>query len=197
MSRRLRVLAGLSVVSAALSVAADAPRRSVRATGTIRAVNSVTVMVPRIEGQGGNLTLATIAENGTTVNVGDSLATFDRASELKLLRDAETKLDDLQHQIEEKKAEHISNAEKRVSDLEQAQADLKKAEIESRKGPVLSALDQEKNQVKLEDARAHVASLQKSDHFHELGEAAELRILELQRDRQQVAVTRQTRNADM
>src|SRR5271165_1714402 len=80
--------------------------RPVRATGVVRAVNSITVMVPRIEGQGGNLTLATLAENGATVKVGDSLATFDRSNELKLLRDAETKFDDLEHQIEEKKAEH-------------------------------------------------------------------------------------------
>jgi multidrug resistance efflux pump len=181
---------------AAASGAATAPRHSVRATGTIRAVNSVTVMVPRIEGQGGNLTLATLAENGSMVKIGDSLATFDRANELKLLRDAQTKLDDLLHQIEEKKAEHAGNAEKRISDLGQAQADLKKAEIESRKGPVLSALDQEKNKVKVDDAREHVASLQRSNHFHDLAEQSELRVLELQRDRAQVAVDRQTRNSE-
>ena len=92
-------------------------------------------------------------KNGALVNAGDSLATFDRANELKLLRDAQTKLDDLQHQIEEKKAEHISNAEKRIADLQQAEADLKKAEIEKpQEVPVLSAIDQEKNQVKLADA---------------------------------------------
>ena len=51
--------------------------------------------------------------------------------------------------------------------------------------------------MKLEDARAHVASLERSSHFREVGEAAELRILELQRDRQQVAVTRQTRNSGL
>ena len=39
---------------------------------------------------------------------------------------------------------------------------------------MLSAIDQEKNQVKLEDAKAHVASLQRSAHFRELGEQAEL-----------------------
>jgi len=194
---RLRSLVGLSLAAAVLALyGATAPRHSVRATGTIRAVNSVTVMVPRIEGQGGNLTLATIAENGVTVDVGGSLASFDRAAELKLLRDAETKLDDLQHQIEEKKAEHVSNAEKRVSDLAQAQADLKKAEIESRKGPVLSALDQQKNKVKVDDAREHVSSLQRSNHFHDLAEQSELRVLELQRDRSQVAVDRQNRNAE-
>ncbi len=83
------------------------PSAPIRATGVIRAVNSVTILVPFIEGQGGNLALATLAENGSLVNVGDSLATFDRANELKLLRDAQTKFEDLARQIEEKKAEHL------------------------------------------------------------------------------------------
>ncbi len=185
------------VVAGLLLGAGEPPQRAVRATGIIRAVRSQTVLVPRIEGLGGNLTLATLAENGALVSPGDSLATFDRANEIRLLLEAQTKFDDLGHQIEQKRALNNSNAEKRIADLQQAQADLKKAEIESRKGPVLSAIDQEKNQVKLEDARAHVASLERSNHFRETGEAAELRILELQRDRQQVAVTRQTRNSEL
>lgn len=167
-----------------------------RATGIIRAVHSVTVLVPRIEGLGGNLTLATLAENGVMVAAGAPLASFDRSNELKLLREAQSKLDDLEHQIEQKKAEHLSNAEKRISDLAQADADLKKAEIESRKGPVLSAIDQDKNKVKVDDSREHVESLKKSNRFHDVAEAAELRILELQRDRQKVAVDRQTRNSE-
>ena len=185
------------VVAGLLLGAGEPPQRAVRATGIIRAVRSQTVLVPRIEGLGGNLTLATLAENGALVSPGDSLAPFDRANEIRLLLEAQTKFDDLGHQIEQKRALNNSNAEKRIADLQQAQADLKKAEIESRKGPVLSAIDQEKNQVKLEDARAHVASLERSNHFRETGEAAELRILELQRDRQQVAVTRQTRNSEL
>jgi len=174
----------------------DSPRHSVRATGLIRAVKSVTVLVPRIEGVGGNLTLATLVENGTLVKIGDPLAGFDRANELKLLRDAESKFDDLDHQIEQKKAEHLSNAEKRVSDFAQANADLQKALIESRKGPVLSAIDQEKNKVQVEDARVHVASLERSNRAHEVADKAELRVLELQRDRQKVAVERQVRNSE-
>jgi HlyD family secretion protein len=195
----LRALVCSLLIAAAASLigaATESSRPSVRATGVVRAVNSITVLVPRIEGQGGNLTLATLAENGATVAPGDSLATFDRAAELKLLRDAETKFDDLEHQIEEKKAEHVSNAEKRVADLQQAGADLKKAAIETRKGPVLSAIEQERNQVKVDDAREHVASLERSNQLHDLAEQAELRVLELQRDRQKVAVQRQTRNAE-
>jgi len=135
--RRVCILCVPMLAFAATSTAPQQAVRPVRATGIIRAVHSVTVLVPFIESQGGNLSLATLAENGALVNVGDSLATFDRANELKLLRDAQTKLEDLARQIEEKKAEHLSNAEKRIADLQQAEADLKKAEIESRKGPVL------------------------------------------------------------
>src|SRR6185503_11556409 len=177
----MRALSRVVIATAAAALlvcAADAPPRHVRATGMIRAVHSQTILVPRIEGVGGNQTLAAIADNGAMVSQGDTLAMFDRANETKLLQDAQTKFDDLLHQIEQKKALNNSNAEKRNADLQQAQADLKKAEIESRKGPVLSAIDQEKNQVKLEDAKAHVASLQKSSHFRELGEQAELHILE-------------------
>lgn len=189
----------LTMIAAAglLLGAGEPPPHSVRATGVIRAVRSQTILVPRIEGLGGDLTLATLAENGAVVSPGDSLATFDRANEIKLLLEAQTKFDDLSHQIEQQRATNNSNAEKRIADLQQAQADLKKAEIESRKGPVLSAIDQQKNQVKLEDARAHVASLEKSNKFRDTAEAAQLRILELQRDRQKVAVDRQTRNAEM
>jgi HlyD family secretion protein len=201
----MRLIAGpmLFCVAALACFAADgtgvAPpsqHPSVRATGLVRAVQSITVLVPRIEGLGGNLTLATLVENGTMVKPGDVIASFDRANELKLLRDAESKFEDLDHQIEQKKAEHLTNAEKRISDLAQASADLKKAAIESRKGPVLSAIDQEKNRVRLEDARLHVESLGRSNKAREAAEKADLRVLELQRDRQKVAVERQQRNAE-
>lgn len=179
----------------AAPVAAAEPHM-VRLTGTIQAVHSVYVLTPMVQGQGGNLTLTKLIENGATVRKGDLLAEFDRTSELKAAREAQAKYDDLLHQVEQKRAEQRSNAEKRTSELQGAQADLAKAEIEIRKGPILSDIEQQKNQLKLEDARAHVASLEKSDRFHEQAEAAELRILELQRDRQKLAVDRSTQNAE-
>ena len=205
--RTLRLFTALVIIHAHLicahtALAADLPSQappsphSVRATGMIRAVQSITVLVPRIEGLGGNLTLATLVENGTLVSPGTPIASFDRAGELKLLRDAQSRFDDQDHQIEQKRAEHLGNAERRVSDLTQASADLKKAEIESRKGPVLSALEQEKNRVAVETARAHLASLERSNPAREIADKAELRVLELQRDRQKVAVERQIRNSE-
>jgi membrane fusion protein (multidrug efflux system) len=148
-----------------------------------------------MEGTGGNLTLTSLVENGATVHAGELLAEFDDTNELKLAREAQAKYDDLSHQVDQKRAEHTSNAEKRTSDLEQAQADLEKAQIEIRKGPILSEIDQQKNEVKLADAKEHVASLQRSNHFHDVAELAEIRVLELQRDRQKIAVARAQSNA--
>jgi multidrug resistance efflux pump len=192
------ILSGVVLLAVALTplIGADSSVRSVRATGVIRAVHSVMVQVPRIEGQGGNLTLATMIENGQIVQAGDSLATFDRTAEILRLLDAQSKYDDLKHQVEQKQAEHNSNAEKRASDLQSAEADLKKAEIEIRKGPILSEIEQQKNQVKLADAQSHVTSLKKSNESHNRAETAERRILELQRDRQKVAVERSQGNTE-
>jgi len=152
------------------------------------------IQAPHIEGQGGQLTLAELIDNGKVVAAGEPLASFDSTNELRLKYEAQAKFDDLRHQVEQKYAEHNNNAEKRNSDLKSAEADLQKAQLEIRKGPVLSEIERQKNQVKLEDAQAHVESLKKSSAFRDQQELAEIRIFELQRDRQKVAVERQTNN---
>jgi multidrug resistance efflux pump len=150
--------------------------------------------VPIIEGQGGNVTLARLVANGAKVNEGELIAEFDNTKEVQALRDATAKFEDLSHQVDQKAAEHRNNAAKRESDLEQALADLAKAQIEMRKGPILSDIDRQKNEIKMRDGQEHVSSLKKSIAFHEQAEAAESRILELQRDRQKVAVERAQAN---
>ena len=62
------------------------------------------------------------------------------------------------------------------------------------KAPILGEIDQEKNKVKAEIARQHVESLKKSNALHDTSDAAALRILELQRDRQKVAMERAQTN---
>ena len=64
-----------------------------------------------------------------------------------------------------------------------------------RKGPVLSEIDRLKNEEKAASARKRVESLLKSHEAWIAAEAAALRVLELQRDRQKVALERAERNA--
>jgi HlyD family secretion protein len=171
-------------------------KREIRLTGTIQAVHSSKIIVPQIYGQNGPLTLTHLVDNGSMVKEGDSIASFDSTDQIDKARDAHAKFDDLSHQADQKRAQNRADAEKRNSDLQQAEADLSKAEIELRKGPLLSEIDRLKNEQKAAIARTHVESLKKSNGLHDQADAAALRILELQRDRQKVALDRAQSNMD-
>ena len=187
------------VAQAAAKVEArpDAPdgRRLVRATGTIQPVRFFTVQVPQITGQGGRMTLVTLAPNGATVKAGDVIAEFDRTQQLDNAREAQARFDDLSHQVEQRQAQNRADAARRAAELQRAQADLAKAEIKLRKGPLLSEIERLQNEVRMEAAKVHVASLQKSMKSRDVADAAALRILELQRDRQKVSLERAMNNA--
>ncbi len=178
---------------------ADTPKptrakREVRLTGTIEAVHSSKVVVPQIWGQGGPATLTKLIPNGVRVKEGDLIAIFDNTSQLDSLRSAEAKYDDLVHQVDQKAAENRAEAEQRLADLKQAEADLAKAELEMQKGPVLTEIDRLKTEVRVQMARQHAESLKKSNASHATSDAAALRVLQLQRDRQKVVVERTQSN---
>ena len=98
--------------------------------------------------------------------------------------------------MEQKIAQNHADQEKRISDLTQAQGDLGKAELELQKAPILAEIAKLENDVKAEITRQHVESLTKSNAYHDQSDAAALRILELQRDRQKVALERAQINID-
>ncbi len=182
---------GLILLCGALS-GAEIPR--IRVTGTIRAVRVAAIQVPSIRGPNGRLTLTHIIATGTMVQKDDVLAEFDSTQQFDDAREARAKADDLGHQIEQLRAQSRSDAAKRAADLKGAEADLRKAELELQKAEVLSEIDRLKNEAKLRSARARVASLEKSSRFHDADEAAGVRILELQRDRQKLVLERTESN---
>jgi len=171
-------------------------KREVRFTGTIQAVHSSKVLVPQIQGNYSNLTVTHMIPNGSSVQQGDVIATFDPTTIMDNVRDAKGKFDDLSHQVDQKAAQNRADAEGRVSALRQAEADLAKAEIEIKKGPILSEIDHLKNEQIAATARAHVESLQKANALHDKADAAALRFLELQRDRQKVTMERNQSNLE-
>jgi len=168
---------------------------AVRITGLIRAVRVFSIQTPQIamvsaSPMGSRLTLVTMASNGANVKEGDTLAEFDNTRLLDDMLEVEAKFDDLGHQVKQKAAQNQSEAEKRISDMKQAEADLNKALIQLKKGPVLSDVERRKNEVKAASARERVASLKKSHEARMRAEAAALRILELQQERQKVVLDR-------
>jgi multidrug resistance efflux pump len=169
-------------------------KREIRITGVVAAVHATKILVPQITGQYSQMTLTHIVPNGTHVEKGDPIASFDATTQMDAARDANAKFDDLGHQAEQKRAQNRSDAEKRATDLRQAEADLATAQIELRKGPVLSEIQRLTNEEKARIAALHVESLKKSSALHDRADQAALRILELQRDRQKVAMERAQTN---
>jgi HlyD family secretion protein len=192
----LFVTGALGLVGFLAAADSGGPVRRIRATGTIQALRVSNVQVPQLRGPGGRLTLIRLIPNGSRVKPGDVVAEFDRIQQLEDAREARAKMEDLSHQIDQLRAQFRSDAAKRNADLRQAEADLAKAEIELRKGEVLSEIDRLKSQAKLETARARVASLKKSTKARDTADAAGVRIIELQRDRQQVALERAETNIE-
>jgi HlyD family secretion protein len=176
----------------------ETPRsqRELRLTGIVEAIHSSKVMVPPVVGQNGRLTLTRLIANGSQVKQGDVIAEFDPTQQLDAAFTARAKYEDLGYQVEQKASQNRADAEKRRGDLTQAEADLRKAELEVEKAPILGEIDRLKNDAKAEVARQHVDSLQKSNALHDQSDAAALRILELQRDRQKVAMERAQTNID-
>src|SRR5262245_49455980 len=92
----------------------------IRITGLVQAVHAVKIVVPQIQGQFGNLTLTRLIPNGTRVQEGDLVATFDPTAQMDAARDAQAKYDDLAHQVDQKKAENRASNEKRMVDFRTA-----------------------------------------------------------------------------
>ena len=181
--------------SPAVKVESSAPdKHEIRLTGLVEAVHSSKILVPQIFGPGGAMTLTHLIPSGAAVKEGDLIATFDATAQIDQARDAQAKYDDLTHQVEQKQAQNDADAAKRAADLKQAEGDLVKADLELKKGPTLAEIDRLKDEDKLDIARKHVASLKKSNAAHDRSDAAALRILELQRDRQKVMLERTQTN---
>lgn len=174
----------------------SAARRMIRATGVVQAAKTFTVQTPQIQGQGGQLTLVRLVASGAMVKEGDLLAEFDTTRQADAARDLEAKVEDLGHQIEQKKAETRAGMAKRRAELREAEAELARAQIQMRKGPLLPEIDRLKAEVSADLARQRIESLKKSQQARDRAEAGALRVLELQTDRQKVGLQRARSNLE-
>jgi multidrug resistance efflux pump len=140
--------------------------------------------------------LTALVPNGSAVKKGTVLVEFDQTAQIDDLREAKSKLDDLEHQLEEKRALVNSDSVKRIADIRQAEVELGKAELELQKGPVQAELERRKNEVLAASARDRLASLNKSHESRLKAEAAAVRVLELKVQRQGVVVERLKNNIE-
>ena len=158
--------------------------QKVRVHGIVEAVESHTIAAPRLSGQGLNTLIITrMAKNGSTVHQGDVLVEFDRQAQLKNVLDKEAEYKGLVADIGKKEADQAALRAADETELKKAEDAQKTAELEVKKNEIVSKIDAEKNLQDLEQARATFQQLSQTFDLKRQAAKAELRILEIQRDR--------------
>lgn len=169
--------------------------RTLRVNGTVEAVQFLSISAPRLAGSGGSLVITKLVPNGKFVRKGDLLVEFDSQSQVKEALDREAEYKGLLQQILKKKADQAAQLASDKTELAAAEHTLQKARLELRKNEVISQIDAEKNQESLEEAKATLQQLQQTFELKRRAAQAELRTLEIQRDRAMQAMQHATENS--
>ena len=158
--------------------------RVLRLAGTTEAVKSRPVLAPRLEGaQLNSMVVTKLVPAGARVKQGDVLVEFDRQAQIKDALDKKATYQDLVDQVEEKRAAEDAARAKDETELKQAEDDLTKAQLEVTKKDIVSRIDAEKNQETLQEAVQTLAQLRQTFQLKREAAAADIRVLEIQRDR--------------
>jgi multidrug efflux pump subunit AcrA (membrane-fusion protein) len=179
---------GQASVNAGQRTATVEPRdfvRTLRLHGTTAAMDSFPITVPRMGGQQGfqPLIITRLAAAGSRVKAGDLLVEFDRQNQIRNALDRRAEYLDLEEQIKKKIAEQDAARAKDQTDLTQAHNEVEKSRLEIRRNEVISRIDAEKNTQRLEESEAKLRQLEATAELKRTAYAADLRILEIRRDR--------------
>lgn len=158
--------------------------RSIRINGTVEAVNFLAIAAPRLSGPGlGTLVITKLAVSGAHVKKNDLLVQFDQQQQIKNALDQEATFVDFTQQINKKKADQAAALASDQSALHQAENDVSSSAFEVKRNEILSKIDAEKNNLAYEQAKATFAQLKKTFELKRQAASAELKSLEIQRDR--------------
>jgi HlyD family secretion protein len=186
-------LAGRSRTQEATGTVATVTRgdfvRTLRVQGTVEAVSFHSVAAPRLSGPGsGALVVTKLIGSGTRVKKGDLLVEFDRQTQIKNALDRQADFVDFEQQIRKMQADQSVARATDSTALKQAEGTLQTASLELRRNEIVSKIDAEKNQQTYEEAKATLEQLRTTFDLKRKAAQAELRSLEIQRDRAKSAM---------
>jgi HlyD family secretion protein len=171
--------------------------RTVRLNGTTEAIQARPIAAPRLQVQGlGSLVITHLVASGTRVKKGELLVEFDRQAQIKSALDRRAEYLDFLEQIKKKKADQAAALARDQSELAQAEHAVGAAQLEVQRNEIVSKIDAEKNLENLEEARARFSQLRETFDLKRKAAEADLRVLEIQRDRALNAMRHAEGNAD-
>ena len=182
-----------------LKVGRGAFVKTLRMTGLVESIRFHNVAAPRLVGAttpGSNTLIITrLVPSGTQVAPGQLLVEFDRQNQLKAAIDRRSEHRDLEEQIRKKRAEQEQARAKDDTERAVTANAIENARLEMKKNVYLGRIDQEKNEQRLEEALAKQKQFETTFDLKRRAEQADLRILEIQRDRAFMAMKSAEDNA--
>ena len=171
--------------------------KSVRLNGTVEAVQATTIAAPRLAGQNNNsLVIMRLIKAGTTVKPGDPLIEFDRQDQQRNALDRHAELNDFEQQIKKREADEVAARATDDSTLMQAGSTQEKARLELVKNDMLPKIQAEKNNLAFEEAQAKLKQLQETYELKRRAATADIRILEIRRERAETNMKQAESNAE-
>jgi HlyD family secretion protein len=170
--------------------------RSLRLNGTVEAVESTSIQAPRLAGQNNNsLIIMRLVRNGATVKPGDMLVEFDRQEQLRNALDRRADLTDLEQQIKKRQAEEVAAKASDDSSIMQARDAVGRTKLDLVKNDMLPKIEAEKNTLAYEEAQAKLKQLQETYELKRRAAAADIKVLEIRRDRAETNMKQAESNA--
>ena len=157
---------------------------ALRIHGTVEALDYRSVAAPRLSRPGGGQIIVTrLLPTGAKVKPGDVVIEFDRQNQERAALDRRAEYLDFEEQIKKRRADNAAAEAKDITELKAAENAVETATLEMKRNEVISKIDAEKNAQNLEEARANLAQLRETLELKRVARQADVRILELQRDR--------------
>jgi multidrug resistance efflux pump len=177
-------------------------QRILRVSGVIAAQQFAAIVAPRMRGhQGGDLggsqlVLLKLAPPGSRVKKEEVVAEFDRQWQMQKIEDQHAEVTQDEAATVKRRAELdvLMQAEEQTVRL--AKANLDKARLDLQTAEILSAIDAEKLKLAVEEAAAHYRQVQEEIKLMETSQKAEIRGLEITRDRAAIEMKRAQANAE-
>ena len=170
---------------------------TIRLSGTVEAVRSRAVIVPRLQGPLLPLLIIDLVPAGTRVEPGDLLVEFDPQQQQREAFDRSAEVVNLDGEIAKKRAEQAALEAKDRTELTAAEHDVERARLDVRKNDLIPKIDAEKNTLTLNQAVAKFDQLKLTFDLKRKAAAAEIRILEIRRERAERALRYAENNAKL
>lgn len=161
-------------------------RRS-RISGTTSARNFANIAAPMMRGPdaGRSLVLIALAKSGRMVKKGEMVAQIDAQAIKDHVDDVEAMVQSAEADVRKRKAEHAIEMENVLQNLRVAKANYDKTRLDAKAAEVRTTIDQELLKLAAEEADAQYKQLQQDLTTVQQRQKAEVRLLEIVRERQE------------